>query len=80
MMVRSARPAQSMLSPSQPCRQRVWQANPAKRARPATCRHVCQIMHSKRTIMDILCSEGWRLKMTTSPLTMWRSTLYPGCR
>ena len=33
-----------------------------------------------RTIMDILCSEGWRLKMTTSPLIMWRSTRYPGCR
>lgn len=86
MMVRSAWPAQSMLSPSKPCRRRAQQATRrasnrlGKPATQAAGRQACKAMQSKRTIMDILCSEGWRLKMTTSPLTMCRSTLYPGCR
>ena len=33
----------------------------------------------QRTIMDILCREGWRLKSTRSPFCRCRSTLSPTC-
>ena len=31
-------------------------------------------------MMDILCSEGWRLNSTMSSSFMCRSTTSPGCR
>ena len=31
-------------------------------------------------MMDSLCSDGCRLKSTTSPSNRWRSTVSPGCR
>ncbi len=43
--------------------------------RPCSHARHTQARSAQRTIMDILCREGWRLKMTTSPLTMCRSTL-----
>mmetsp|Transcript_27825 Transcript_27825/g.91056 ORF Transcript_27825/g.91056 Transcript_27825/m.91056 type:complete len:322 (-) Transcript_27825:482-1447(-) len=35
------------------------------------------MMRTRWPMMDILCSEGWRLNTTSSPSIIWRSTLYP---